>query len=96
MFRILSQTFKVHDKGVAYLRMNKVFVIDMIDLLGLNNIPLIEKFECNIFSGLFVLSNLNFTEASLTKNPSDLIILKLKFSDGLCFAFLHGMFKYQL
>lgn len=34
ILRILGETFESHNEGVVDLRMNKVFIIDMIYLLG--------------------------------------------------------------
>lgn len=44
------------------LRMNEIFVVDMIDLLGLNNLSFFEELECNEFSILLILSNFDFAE----------------------------------
>jgi len=70
----LSQTFEVDDERMADLRMNEIFIIDVIDLLSFDNFTLVEQFEGNILSGFFVFGNLDFTESSLTQDSSDFIV----------------------
>ena len=74
------------------LGMNEVFVINVIDLLGLNDFSFIKKFEGNILSSLFVLGDFDFTKSSLSKNSSDFIVFKLEFLDILTLSFLHIIF----
>ncbi len=89
MLRILRQSFEVNNERVIDMRMDEVLVINVINLLSLDNIGLIEKFQGDILASFFILSNLNFTEATLAQDSSNLIILKLKFLDGLLLTFLH-------
>ena len=37
--------------------MNEIFIIHVIDLLGLDDFALVEKFEGDVFSGFFVFGN---------------------------------------
>ena len=39
---ILGESFKVDDEGVVDLRMNKILIIDVIDLLSLDDFALVE------------------------------------------------------
>jgi hypothetical protein len=65
MLRILRQSFEVNNERVIDMRMDEVLVINVINLLSLDNIGLIEKFQGDILASFFILSNLNFTEATL-------------------------------
>lgn len=71
--------------------MDEVFIIDVIDLLGLDDLALIEQLQGNVLSGFFVFGNLHFTEPTLTKNSTDLVVFKLEFSNSLALSFLHGI-----
>jgi hypothetical protein len=52
---------------VVNLWVHKVLVVDVIYLLGLHDFVFVEEFECDVFAGLLVLSNLNFAEATCMK-----------------------------
>lgn len=74
MFGVLGEAFEVDDEGVADLWMNKVFVIDVINLLGLDDLTFVKKFEGDVLAGLFVLGHFDFTEAALSEDSADLIV----------------------
>jgi hypothetical protein len=43
---------------------DKVLVVDMVDLLGLHDFVFAQQFECHVLSGLFVLGHLDLAEAA--------------------------------
>lgn len=77
MLGVLCESLEVDDKGVTDLGVDEVFIINVINLLGLDDFPLVEEFQGNILSGFFVLGHLDFTEATLAQNPTNLIVLQL-------------------
>jgi hypothetical protein len=89
----LGESFKVDDEGVADLGMNKVFIIDVVDLLSLDDLALVEQFEGDVLACLFVFGDLDLAEATLAEDSSDLVVFQLELFDGLSFTFLHGIFK---
>lgn len=91
MFGVLGEAFEVDDEGMADLWMNKVFVIDVINLLGLDDLTFVKKFEGDILAGFFVLGHFDFTEAALSEDSADLVVFQLELSDGLTFSFFHGI-----
>lgn len=44
--------------------MDKVLVVDVVDLLGLHDLVLVEKFEGDILAGLLILSHLDLAEST--------------------------------
>jgi len=91
MLGVLGEAFEVDDEGVADLRMNKVFIIDVINLLGLDDLTFVKKFEGDVLAGFFVLGHFDFTESTLSEDSADLVVFQLELSDGLAFSFLHGI-----
>lgn len=89
---VLGKTLEIDDEGVTDLRVNEVFIIDVIDLLCLDDLSLIQEFEGYVFSRLFVLGHFDLTEPSLTENSANLVVLEFQFSDCLALSFLHGIF----
>ncbi len=73
--------------------MNKVFIIDVVDLLSLDDLALVEQFEGDVLACLFVFGDLDLAEATLAEDSSDLVVFQLELFDGLSFTFLHGIFK---
>ena len=71
--------------------MNKVFVIDVINLLGLDDLTFVKKFEGDVLAGFFVLGHFDFTESTLSEDSADLVVFQLEFFYGLAFSFLHGI-----
>ncbi len=69
--------------------MDVVFIKNVIDLLCLDDFSFVEKFQSNVFSGLFVFGDFNFSEASLAEDSAHLIILEFEFSDSFALVFLH-------
>ena len=45
--------------------MHEVFIIDVVDLLGLDDLAFVEQLEGYVLAGLLVLGNLDLTEPSL-------------------------------
>jgi hypothetical protein len=72
--------------------MNKIFIINVINLLGFNDFTLVKEFQSDIFSGFFVFGYFYFAKPTLTEDSSYFIIFQLELSDSLSFSFLHGMF----
>ena len=91
MLGVLSEAFEVDDEWVADLWMNKVFIIDVINLLGLDDLTFVKKFEGDILAGFFVLGHFDFTESTLSEDSADLVVFQLELSDCLTFSFLHGI-----
>lgn len=89
---VLGKALEIDNEGVADLGVDEVFIIDVVDLLGLDNLALVEEFECNVLSGLFVLGHLHLTEPALSEDSTDFVVLQLQFSNGLVLTFLHGIF----
>lgn len=48
--------------------MDEVLVVDVINLLGLDDLALLEELEGNILAGLLVLSNLDLAEATCMRD----------------------------
>jgi len=61
----LGQSLEIDDKWVRNLRMNEVLIIDVINLLSLDNLTFVQKFESHILSSFFIFGHLDFTEATL-------------------------------
>jgi hypothetical protein len=77
---------------VTDLRVHEVFVIDVIDLLGLDDLALVQKLQSHILSGLFILGHLDLSETTLAQDSSDFVVFKLQLFDGLPFSLLHRIF----
>jgi len=77
---------------MADLGVDELFIINMIDLLSLDDLALIKKFEGDILAGLFVFGHFDLTKTSLAENSSHFVVLQFEFSDSLSFTFLHGIF----
>jgi hypothetical protein len=60
---------------VADLGVDEVFIIDVVDLLGLDDLAFVEQFERDVLSGLFVLGHFNLAEPTLTEDSTDLVVL---------------------
>ena len=61
---ILGESFEGDDEGVADLRVHEIFIVDVIYLLGLHDLVLVQQLQGNVFTGLLVLGNLDFAEAT--------------------------------
>ena len=46
--------------------MDEVFIIDVIDLLGLDDFTLVEQLQRHVLAGLLVLGDLDLAETTLT------------------------------
>jgi hypothetical protein len=64
---ILSESLKVDDERMRDLGVNEILIVDVIDLLGLDDLSLVEKLQGNILSGLFVFGDLNLAETTYFK-----------------------------
>lgn len=60
----MGQTFESDNEGMGDLRVDKILVVDVVDLLGLHDFVFAQQFECHVLSGLFVLGNLDLAEAA--------------------------------
>jgi hypothetical protein len=56
--------------------MDEVFVIDVVDLLGFDDLTLIQKLQGHVLSRLFVLGDLHLTEPSLAEDSSDFVVFE--------------------
>lgn len=74
------------------LRMDEVFVINVVDLLGFDDLPLVQKFQGYVLSRFFVLSDLHLTESSLAEDSSHFVVFEFQFSDCLTLSFSHRIF----
>ena len=72
---VLGEALEVDDEGVADLGVDEVFIIDVVDLLGLDDLAFVEQFERDVLSGLFVLGHFNLAEPTLTEDSTDLVVL---------------------
>jgi hypothetical protein len=61
---ILGESFEGDDEGVVDLRVDKVLVVDVVDLLRLHDFVFVEEFESDILAGLFVLGDLDLAEST--------------------------------
>ena len=76
VLRVLGKSLKVYDEGMTDLRMDEVFVIDVVDLLGFDDLPLVQKFQGHVLSRLFVLGDLHLTEPSLAEDSSHFVVFE--------------------
>jgi hypothetical protein len=60
----LSKPLEGDNEGMVDLRMYKIFVVDMVDLLRLHDLVLAEQLERNVFACLFVLCHLHLAETA--------------------------------
>lgn len=64
ILRILGEALKGDNEGMVDLRMYKILIVDVVDLLRLHNLVFAEQLQCNIFACLFVLCNLHLAETA--------------------------------
>ena len=61
---VLGKSFKVYNKRVFDLRVDEVLIVDVVDLLGLDDLALLEKLKGHKLPILLVLSHLDFPEST--------------------------------
>lgn len=72
--------------------MDEVFVVDVVDLLCLDDLSFVQKFEGDVFSGFFILGDFDFAKASFAEDSADFVVFEFEFSDGLALSFSHRIF----
>ncbi len=84
------------------LGVDEVLVVDVVDLLGLDDVSLVEQLEGVVLSRLFVFGDLHLSETtcvsySLTfaECPTNFVVFELHLLDGLAFLLLHVDLNYR-